>query len=111
METKIQQLAFMGSRKKLICDYLERYPQILESKKEIKSENESPRIEDTMINDRQKLKECIDEYVELYQDLMKIEYDNIEIIKRKIILECADYFIRRNLTIEKLKEIIKSNFL
>ena len=111
METKIQQLAFMGSRKKLICDYLERYPQILESKKEIKSENESPRIEDTMINDRQKLKECIDEYVELYQDLMKIEYDNIEIIKRKIILECADYFIRKNLTIEKLKEIIKSNFL
>ncbi|MGL5902215.1 MAG: hypothetical protein ACRCZO_05960 [Cetobacterium sp.] len=111
METKIQQLAFMGSRKKLICDYLQRYPQILENEKEIKVENENSKVEDTTIIDRQKLKEYIDEYIELYQDLMKIEYNNIESIRKKIILECMDYFINKNLTLEKLKEIIKTNFL
>lgn len=111
METKIQQLAFMGSRKKLICDYLKRYPQIVENEKEIKVEKENSKVENTMITDRQKLKEYIDEYIELYQDLMKVEYNNIENIRKKIILECMDCFINKNLTLEKLKEIIKTNFL
>lgn len=112
METKIQQLAFMGSRKKLICDYLEKYPNILNDVEEKKEENRNTvKINKNATIERENLKKYIDEYIELYQELMKIEHDNIENIRKKIILECMDCFLNKDLTLEKLKEIIKCNLL
>lgn len=106
METKVQQLAFLGSRKKLICDYLEKYPQLIEQEVE-------PTIEEslTILTDKEKLRNYVSEYVNIYIDLIKEENLNLEEIKKKIILDCMRDFLNKTLTLEKLEDIIKKNLI
>lgn len=112
-ETKIQQLAFMGARKNLICDYLNRYPEILNESEENHIEKNIYEKDNNslIIEDREKLKEYIDEYIGLYEDLMRKENSDIENTRKKIILECMDYYLNKSLTLERLQEIIKQNLL
>ncbi|MEG0237854.1 hypothetical protein, partial [Cetobacterium sp.] len=112
METKVQQLAFLGSRKKLICDYLEKYPQLIgESFSTEEKQNQA--IEENLIIliDKEKLRNYVDEYVNIYIDLIKEENSNLEEIKKKIILECMRDFLNKTLTLEKLEDIIKKNLI
>lgn len=114
METKVQQLAFLGSRKKLICDYLEKYPQLIEKEVEnIKKQEVEPTIEEslTILTDKEKLRNYVSEYVNIYIDLIKEENSNLEEIKKKIILDCMRDFLNKTLTLEKLEDIIKKNLI
>lgn len=114
METKVQQLAFLGSRKKLICDYLEKYPQLIEQEVEnIKKQEVEPTIEEslTILTDKEKLRNYVSEYVNIYIDLIKEENLNLEEIKKKIILDCMRDFLNKTLTLEKLEDIIKKNLI
>jgi|GEM_PF-5754075 len=113
METKVQQLAFLGSRKKLICDYLEKYPQLVKEVEVIKKQEPEPVIEESLIilTDKEKLRNYVDEYVNIYIDLIKEENSNLEEIKKKIILDCMRDFLNKTLTLEKLEDIIKKNLV
>ena len=113
METKVQQLAFLGSRKKLICDYLEKYPQLVKEVEVIKKQEPEPVIEESLIilTDKEKLRNYVDEYVNIYIDLIKEENINLEEIKKKIILDCMRDFLNKTLTLEKLEDIIKKNLV
>ena len=114
MEKKVQQLAFLGSRKKLICDYLEKYPQLIEKEVEnIKKQEVEPTIEEslTILTDKEKLRNYVSEYVNIYIDLIKEENSNLEEIKKKIILDCMRDFLNKTLTLEKLEDIIKKNLI
>lgn len=114
METKVQQLAFLGSRKKLICDYLEKYPQLIEQEVEnIKKQEVEPTIEEslTILTDKEKLRNYVSEYVNIYIDLIKEENLNLEEIKKRIILDCMRDFLNKTLTLEKLEDIIKKNLI
>ncbi len=114
METKVQQLAFLGSRKKLICDYLEKYPQLIEQEVEnIKKQEIEPTIEEslTILTDKEKLRNYVSEYVNIYIDLIKEENLNLEEIKKRIILDCMRDFLNKTLTLEKLEDIIKKNLI
>lgn len=113
METKVQQLAFLGSRKKLICDYLEKYPQLVKEVEVIKKQESEPVIEESLIilRDKEKLRNYVDEYVNIYIDLIKEENINLEEIKKKIILDCMRDFLNKTLTLEKLEDIIKKNLI
>lgn len=79
METKIQQLVFLGSRKKLICDYLEEYPQIVSFNEKVEKSIE-------------KLKNYIKEFVVLYEDLVDKKLESLEEVKKRIILDCMTLF-------------------
>ena len=113
METKVQQLAFLGSRKKLICDYLEKYPQLVKEVEIIKKEESELVIEENLIilTDKEKLRNYVDEYVNIYIDLIKEENTNLEEIKKKIILDCMRDFLNKTLTLEKLEDVIKKNLI
>lgn len=112
METKVQQLAFLGSRKKLICDYLEKYPQLIaESFSTEEKQNQVIEENPIILMDKEKLRNYVDEYVNIYIDLIKEENSNLEEIKRKIILECMRDFLNKTLTLEKLEDIIKKNLI
>lgn len=108
IETKVQKIAYLGSRKKLICDYLEKYPEIVSSSAE-KQEKQEKNEKFIILSDKEKLRNYINEYVDLYEDLIKNEDSNSEDIKRKIILDCMSLFLNRDLTLEKLEEIIKGH--
>ncbi|MGL5413954.1 hypothetical protein [Cetobacterium sp.] len=100
METKIQQLAFIGSRKRLINDYLDQNPDVL-NKENYKQEGEDVIIEYT------ELRSYIDEFINLYKNSIKIEFA-IEDVRKKIILDSMPYFLNKTLTKEELEEIIKN---
>lgn len=110
METKIQQLAFLGSKKKLIYDYLEKYPQILKDIKNIQNLKINQEKLLALI-DKEKLRDYIDKYIEVYEELIKKEDISSSEVKRKIILDCMKDFLNRTLTFEKLEEAIKKNLL
>jgi hypothetical protein len=117
METKIQQIAFIGSRKKLICDYLEKYPELLGNikKEEIKKveSQEINKQEDSgvVITDKDKLKKYINEYIDLYEDLLDEKIESLENVKKRIILDCMPAFLNKILTLENLEEIIRKNLI
>ena len=119
METKIQKIAFLGSRKKLICDYLERYPELLFSTKKKSQEKEKnnlgfeEEIKENLIilMDKQKLKNYISEYLTLYEDLIDEKVKSPENVKKSITLDCMTSFLNKTLTLEKLEEIIKKNLI
>lgn len=115
METKIQQLAFLGSRKKLICDYLEEYPEILSSdekiEKTIEKLEEEPKEDLIILTDKEKLKNYIKEYVSLYEELVDKKLESLEEVKKRIILDCMTLFLSKKLTLGKLEEIIRKNLI
>ncbi|MBC2849978.1 replication initiator protein A [Cetobacterium sp. 8H] len=117
METKIQQIAFLGSRKKLICDYLEKYPELLgnikkEEIKKIKVQEINEQNENLIvITDKDKLKKYINEYIDLYEDLLDEKIESLENAKKRIILDCMPAFLNKMLTLENLEEIIRKNLI
>lgn len=118
METKVQQIAFLGSRKKLICDYLEKYPALLgniqkeDEIKEIKVKNVINQNENLIvITDKDKLKKYINEYIDLYEDLLDEKTESLENAKKRIILDCMPAFLNKMLTLENLEKIIRENLI
>lgn len=118
METKVQQIAFLGSRKKLICDYLEKYPELLgtiknnERVEEVKTQEVNKENENLIvITDKDKLKKYINEYIDLYEDLLDEKTESLENAKKRIILDCMPAFLNNILTLENLEEIIRKNLI
>lgn len=118
METKVQQIAFLGSRKKLICDYLEKYPALLgniqkeDEIKEIKVKDVINQNENLIvITDKDKLKKYINEYIDLYEDLLDEKTESLENAKKRIILDCMPAFLNKMLTLENLEKIIRENLI
>ncbi|MGL5567867.1 MAG: hypothetical protein ACRDB9_01355 [Cetobacterium sp.] len=108
MEGKIQQLAFSASRKKHICEFLEKHPEIVEEKKEIKKTTleEVKQVDNKQIENIEEIKQTINEAVELAD--MAFSYSEEE--KKKLILKILKDVIplktSKQLTIEKLNQII-----
>lgn len=119
METKIQKIAFQGSRKKLICDYLQKHPEILsstennliEKKQFTESFGEDKKENLIFLTDKEKLKNYINEYITLYEELVDTKIESLEEIKKKIILDCMTSFLSKTLTLEKLEEIIRKHLM
>lgn len=115
METKVQQIAFLGSRKKLICDYLEKYPALLgniQKENEIKVKDVINQNENLIvITDKDKLKKYINEYIDLYEDLLDEKTESLENAKKRIILDCMPAFLNKMLTLENLEKIIRENLI
>ncbi|WP_297407035.1 hypothetical protein, partial [uncultured Cetobacterium sp.] len=109
IETKIQQLAFMGSRKKYICEYLEKYPEILGNT--IK-EKIIPKINrDEIFIDREKLKKYIDDYIKIFSDLLGTKISNEDELKKKIIFEIMKKFMEKSLKPDDVDIVIKNNLI
>lgn len=108
MEGKIQQLAFSASRKKHICEFLEKHPEIVEEEKEIKKTTleEVKQVDNKQIENIEEIKQIINEAVELAD--MAFSYSEEE--KKKLILKILKDVIplktSKQLTIEKLNQII-----
>lgn len=108
MEGKIQQLAFSASRKKHICEFLEKHPEIVEEEKEIKKTilEEVKQVDNKQIENIEEIKQIINEAVELAD--MAFSYSKEE--KKKLILKILKDVIplktSKQLTIEKLNQII-----
>ncbi|MHA4987832.1 replication initiation protein [Cetobacterium somerae] len=108
MEGKIQQLAFSASRKKHICEFLEKHPEIVEEEKEIKKTTleEVKQVDNEQIENIEEIKQIINEAVELAD--MAFSYSEEE--KKKLILKILKDVIplktSKQLTIEKLNQII-----
>ncbi len=109
MEGKIQQLAFSASRKKHICEFLEKHPEIIEEEeKETKkcALEEVKQVDNNQIENIEEIKQIINEAVELAD--MAFSYSEEE--KKKLILKILKDVIplktSKQLTIEKLNQII-----
>lgn len=108
MEGKIQQLAFSASRKKHICEFLEKHPEIIEEEKETKKciLEEVKQVDNKQIENIEEIKQIINEAVELAD--MAFSYSEEE--KKKLILKILKDVIplktSKQLTIEKLNQII-----
>ncbi|MGL5764325.1 MAG: hypothetical protein ACRCX8_01665, partial [Sarcina sp.] len=103
METKIQQLAFAGSRKKNICEYLEKYPEILGNFSFKQEENINKKI----ISEIKKVKEIIENSIELADILYKYSEEEKNNILAKILKDVIPLFNKTELTENKLTEIIE----
>ena len=118
-ESKIQKLAFKGARRKLIAEYIKNnhllkndsIVEILEEKKP-KEDLKSMNTENSLILiEKEKLRNYIDEYVDIYIDLVEEKKLNSEEIKKKIVLDCMRDYLNKTLTLEKLESIIKKNLI
>ncbi|MGL5931698.1 MAG: hypothetical protein ACRCY7_02170 [Cetobacterium sp.] len=103
IETKIQQLAFAGSRKKNICEYLEKYPEILGNFSFKQEEN----IDKKVINEIKKVREIIENSIELADILYKYSEEEKNNILAKILKDVIPLFNKTELTENKLNEIIE----
>lgn len=110
IETKIQKLAFTASRKKHICEFLERHSEILKDNVEDLEEKNKiqPEIKEGIIENTEEIKIIITESIELAD--MAFSYSEEE--KKRLILNILKEVIPlRNtkvLTLEKLNKIIDS---
>lgn len=112
IETKIQKIAFAGSRKKYICEFLEKYPEILNDSTKDQSIQEEKNIQEEIIiseniEDINTIKEMIEEAIQLAD--MVFSYSETE--KKELILKILKEVIPlknlKKLTLEKLNEIIR----
>ncbi|MGL5622778.1 hypothetical protein [Cetobacterium sp.] len=110
IETKIQKLAFTASRKKHICEFLEKHSEILKDNVEDLEEKNKiqPEIKEGIIENTEEIKTIITESIELAD--MAFSYSEEE--KKRLILNILKEVIPlRNtkvLTLEKLNKIIDS---
>ena len=104
METKIQQLAFMGSRKKHICEYLEKYPEILGRKEKINENIESSNS--VVFIDMIQLKNYINEYIENINIFLEESEVDIDELRKKIIFKLMPSFMEKTLTKEIVNDLI-----
>ena len=111
METKVQKIAFTGSRKKLICEFLEKYPEILtDTKKEKKEILNLEAKSENKIENTAKIKEIITEAIDLADMVYSYSEDEKKELLLKILKEVIPLKSVENLTIEKLNKII-SNYI
>ena len=110
IETKVQKLAFTASRKKHICEFLEKHSEILKDNVEDLEEKNKiqPEIKEGIIENIEEIKIIITESIELAD--MAFSYSEEE--KKRLILNILKEVIPlRNtkvLTLEKLNKIIDS---
>ncbi|MEG0516816.1 MAG: hypothetical protein RR523_14335, partial [Cetobacterium sp.] len=110
IETKVQKLAFTASRKKHICEFLEKHSEILKDNVEDLEEKNKiqPEIKEGIIENTEEIKIIITESIELAD--MAFSYSEEE--KKRLILNILKEVIPlRNtkvLTLEKLNKIIDS---
>lgn len=105
METKIQQIAFAGSRKKYICEYLEKYPEILKTS-DLKEDQEDDKI---ILTEIKKVREIIENSIELADILYKYSTEEKNSILAEILKEVIPVFNKAKLSEEKLNEIIEKS--
>lgn len=112
MNTKVQQIAFAGSRKKYICEFLEKYPEILNKKlPENKIEENSTENlvkPENKIENISKIKEIITESIELADMINFYSEDNKKELLSKILKEVIPLRNLEELTLEKLNQIINN---
>ncbi|MGL4946227.1 MAG: hypothetical protein ACRCZR_08395 [Cetobacterium sp.] len=110
METKIQKIAFSGSRKKNICEYLEKNPEkILNFKIEKEPIQILEKVE-TKIEDINKIKDIITEAIELADMVFSYTADEKKELLLKILKEVIPLRTSEKLTVEKLN-IIMSHYI
>ncbi len=124
IETRIQQLAFKGSRKKYICEYLEKYPEIINGKE---IENETPKVKEEkiskskektknikeieiskneIITDIDVVKKTINNSIELANIVNQYTEEEKKLLIIDILKELMSYVSSNKLTQEKLDETI-----
>lgn len=109
MNTKIQKIAFAGSRKKYICEFLEKHPEILigdEPKQTTSITEESVQDVDFGI---EKIKEMILESLELGSLVYSYTDEEKKALLLKIIRQVLVLKNKGFLTLNKLNEIIEEN--
>ncbi|MGL5377479.1 MAG: hypothetical protein ACRDAT_04180 [Cetobacterium sp.] len=110
METKIQKIAFSGSRKKNICEYLEKNPEkILNFKIEKEPIQILEKVE-TKIEDINKIKDIITEAIELADMVFSYTAAEKKELLLKILKEVIPLRTSEKLTVEKLN-IIMSHYI
>ncbi|WP_297488409.1 hypothetical protein [uncultured Cetobacterium sp.] len=107
IETKIQKLAFMGSRKMYICKYLEKYPNILGEKDKIVEIKE---VKDEILTNFIDIKERVLNVLEINSEIYSVNGIKLEEIKSEILKEIRPYVLKKILTYEILENIINSYF-
>lgn len=108
MEGKIQQLAFSASRKKHICEFLEKHPEIVEGEKEVEQGKlkSTKQVDDKEIENIEEIKQIINEAVELADMAFSYSEDEKKKLILKILKDVIPLRTSKQLTIEKLNRII-----
>ena len=108
MEGKIQQLAFSASRKKHICEFLEKHPEIVEGEKEVEQGKlkSTKQVDDKEIENIEEIKQIINEAVELAEMAFSYSEDEKKKLILKILKDVIPLRTSKQLTIEKLNRII-----
>ncbi|WP_297488834.1 hypothetical protein [uncultured Cetobacterium sp.] len=100
MNSKIQKIAFAGSRKKYICEFLEKHPEILGKKENLK------KIENDPMEDIKEIKEMISNSIEMADLLFNYTEDEKKKLLITIIKNTTRIFNSKKLTKNKLEKII-----
>uniref|UniRef100_UPI002619DC47 hypothetical protein n=1 Tax=uncultured Cetobacterium sp. TaxID=527638 RepID=UPI002619DC47 len=110
MDTKIQKLAFRASRKKYICEFLEKYPEILKNEKNIEEaevvkpiETVKASNENVIMTDILEVKKMINDAVEIADIVNEYSEDEMRTLKLKIINNVIPIYKRNELTIKILE--------
>ena len=106
MDSKIQKIAFAGSRKKNICEFLEKYPEILGNLKENKIEKKEEK-EIFLIN-MDEIVEIIENTIALANIVNKYEEEEKHKILIIIVKELTPLVQETKLTMKILKDILKT---
>lgn len=108
IDTKIQKIAFTRSRRKQICEFLEKYPEILNKNIEEKLPEEKLVESENKIKNISKIKEIIIESIELADMINSYSESDKKELLSKILKEIIPLRNLEELTIEKLNKIINN---
>ena len=106
MNTKIQRIAFAGSRKKYICEFLEKHSEILGKAPAEKIQEEKIGIS-RYLTDLNEIKRIINRTLEMASMVNNYSEDEKVDLLTTIIKELMDLIQDEKLTIDILKEILK----
>ena len=106
MNTKIQRIAFAGSRKKYICEFLEKHSEILGKAPAEKIQEEKIGIS-RYLTDLNEIKRIINRTLEMASMVNNYSEDEKTDLLKTIIKELMDLIQDEKLTIDILKEILK----
>lgn len=107
METKIQKLAFMKSKKIYICEYLEEHFDILKNKNNITTQLDSTSQPIVNIYEIEDIKRSIIEAIELADLIFTYSPEEKNLLLKNILQELIPLKISNNLTEKILNSIIK----
>ena len=106
MDTKIQKLAFKASRKKYICEFLERYPEILGDLKQEKNNDKVEEKDNDYMLDLNEIKDIINRTLDMASMLNNYTEENKKDILRTILKELMPDIKKLKLTNKKLDDIL-----